>query len=108
MKQWRKDYLRKLKTKAWSSVDFPSQMYDVIYCDDDVDDKTVPLKTVLEELIWWWYRLNEPNDGVCNSFNASQKRAYKQVANNFLNKYYDEDLVASYVKPKISKNNILI
>ncbi|MFW6016013.1 MAG: hypothetical protein ACOCRK_06210 [bacterium] len=106
MKQWRKDYLRKMKTKAWSSVGFPSQMYDVIYCDDDVDDNSIPLKTILEELIWWWYRLNEPNDGVCKSYSNYQKRAYKQVADNFLEKYYDEDLVADYVKPVISNNTL--
>jgi len=106
MEKWRKDYLRKLKTKAWGEVEFTSQMRDVIYCDDDVDDETVPLKTVLEELLFRWDVLNDP-ENANYIFSNYKKRTFKRVTDRFLQKYYNSDLVADFYKNLITDDNKL-
>ena len=94
LEQWRQDFKRKLETKAFIEVDLSVHLYN-IYCDDNVDEDTIPLKTVLEEIIWHWIgRLNEGGH-VDSSLSNYKKRQYKKVADNFLKKYYDEDIVTS-------------
>ena len=106
MENWRKDYLRKLKTKAWCDVMFSDQMREVIYCDDNVDDMTVSLKTVLEELLFKWDVLNDP-ENVNYTFSNYKKRNFKRVTDGFLKKYYDADIVTEFYKKLITDDNKL-
>jgi hypothetical protein len=96
MKSWRKAYLRKLETKAWQNVDFDRHMKEVIYVDDEVADETVPLTTVLNELIWYWELLNDEASILSKEFNSREKKAFKNVAENFIHKAGSKDNISNY------------
>ena len=98
---WRSDYKRKLETKAWYFAGFTSQLEDIIYCDDSVDADTIPLTTVIEEIIWHWTgKLKDPHSAYHEDFTSTQKNNFKQVSNGFLKKYGDKKLAGSQLKYK--------
>lgn len=92
--KWRKVLKKKMDTKAFQEVGFDeTELYPVL-TDDGVDMETVPLKTIVEELIWHWAgKLTEPWWCGYEDYSRYQKKRFKAVANNFLKNFASPEII---------------
>lgn len=92
MEEWRKHYIKLLNFKSVERVEFDSQMRDIIYADDKVDDMTIPLETVIKELKYYKDLIYESGVDLAEYLNNRDKLNFCNVAENFIEKWEDDSM----------------
>ena len=90
MEKWRKVYFKKLKTKAFSKVNF-GPTFQAVLEDENKSHKTIDKSTVANQIVWHWERINDRGDMLSVDIKNKDKYNFKSVANNILKKYFTKD-----------------